>query len=210
MKAAFRGRLGAFDLDVAFDGPDAGVTALFGPSGSGKTTVLRCLAGLERLSGELIVGGETWQGAGTFLPPQRRRVGYVFQGGALLPHLSVRGNLAYAAKRAPAGPFDFDDIVARTGIAALLDRAPARLSGGEAQRVAIARALLVQPRLLLLDEPLSALDAEAREELLAMIGALLADIAVPVFYVSHDAAEVARLASRTIRLRDGRIEGSGA
>jgi molybdate transport system ATP-binding protein len=208
VKAAFRGRLGDFDLDVAFAVPDAGVTALFGPSGSGKTSLLRCLAGLERLAGELIVDGETWQDERCFVLPQRRRVGYVFQGGALLPHLSVRGNLAFAAKRAPAGPFGFDDIVARTGIAALLDRAPVRLSGGEAQRVAIARALLVQPRLLLLDEPLSALDADARGDLLAMIAALLADIAVPVFYVSHDAAEVARIATRTLHLRGGRIEGS--
>ena len=205
MKAAFRGRQGAFDLDVAFDLPDAGVTALFGPSGSGKTTVLRCLAGLERLAGELIVGDEVWQDARRLLPPHRRRIGYVSQGGALLPHVSVRGNLAYAIRRAPAGTFAFDDIVARTGIAGLLDRAPSRLSGGETQRVAIARALLVQPRLLLMDEPLSALDAEARGDLLAMIEALLADIAVPVFYVSHDAAEVARIASRTIRLRGGRI-----
>ncbi len=208
MKAAFRGRLGDFDLDVAFEVPDAGVTALFGPSGSGKTTLLRCLAGLERLSGHLRVGEDVWQDDSRFVPPERRRVGYVFQGGALLPHLSVRGNLAYAVKRAPGGPFVLDDIVARTGIAALLDRAPARLSGGEVQRVAIARALLVQPRLLLLDEPLSALDTEAREALLATIEGLLADIAVPVFYVSHDAAEVARLASRTIRLRGGRIEES--
>ena len=205
MKAAFRGRLGAFDLDVAFAGEDAGVTALFGPSGSGKTTVLRCLAGLERLAGELTFGGETWQDAKTFVPPQRRRIGYVFQGGALLPHLSVRGNLDFAARRAPEGPFGFDDIVARIGIAGLLDRRPGRLSGGETQRVAIARALLVQPRLLLMDEPLSALDADARGDLLGMIETLLADIAVPVFYVSHDAAEVARLATRIIRLRGGRI-----
>ncbi|HEY0270717.1 MAG TPA: ATP-binding cassette domain-containing protein, partial [Sphingomonas sp.] len=109
MKAAFRGKLGGFDLDVAFAVPDAGVTALAGPSGSGKTTVLRCLAGLERLAGELIVGEETWQDERTFLPPGKRRIGYVFQGGALLPHLSVRGNLVYAAKRAPPGPFGFDD-----------------------------------------------------------------------------------------------------
>ena len=209
MKAAFRGRQGTFDLDVAFDVPDAGVTAVSGPSGSGKTTVLRCLAGLERLAGELIVGDEVWQDARHVLPPHRRRIGYVFQGGALLPHVSVRGNLAYAIRRAPAGTFAFDDIVARTGIAGLLDRSPSRLSGGETQRVAIARALLVQPRLLLMDEPLSALDAEARGDLLAMIDALLADIAVPVFYVSHDAAEVARIASRTIRLRGGRIVEGG-
>jgi molybdate transport system ATP-binding protein len=205
MNAAFKGALGDFTLDVAFD-VAPGVTGLLGPSGSGKTTILRCLAGLERLSGHLTVADETWQDARRFVPPERRRIGYVFQGANLLPHLNVRANLAYAMKRAPAGRFEFDEVVARIGIAALLDRSPARLSGGEAQRVAIARALIVQPKLLLLDEPFSALDAAAREDLLGLLETLLPRIGVPAFYVSHDAAEVARLATRTLRMRDGRLE----
>jgi molybdate transport system ATP-binding protein len=205
MSAAFQGRLGDFALDVAFD-VAPGVTGLFGPSGSGKTTVLRCLAGLERLPGHLTVADETWQDVRRFVPPERRRIGYVFQGANLLPHLNVRANLAYVAKRVPAGRFAFDEVITRTGIAALLDRSPARLSGGEAQRVAIARALIVQPKLLLLDEPFSALDAGARDDLLGLLEMLLPRIGVPAFYVSHDAAEVARLATRTLRMRDGRIE----
>ena len=203
--ARFAGRVGAFALDVAFEVPDAGVTGLFGPSGSGKTSVLRCLAGLLRLDGALSVGGEIWQDARRFVPVERRRIGYVFQGANLLPHLSVRGNLAYAQRRARPGPSGFDTVVARTGIASLLDRAPDRLSGGEAQRVVIARALLGQPRLLLMDEPLSALDAEARSSLLDTLAEILPAIGLPVFYVSHDAGEVARLAERRIVLDAGRV-----
>lgn len=203
--ARFAGRLGSFALDVAFEVPARGVTGLFGPSGSGKTTLLRCLAGLERLAGSLRVGDAVWQDARSFVPTERRRVGYVFQGANLLPHLSVRGNLAYAAKRAPAGPFAFGEVIARTGIAVLLDRAPARLSGGESQRVAIARALLGQPRLLLMDEPLTGLDGDARAELLEALAALLPSIDLPTFYVSHDPAEIARLGNRRITLAAGRI-----
>lgn len=203
--ARFAGRIGGFALDVAFEVPAAGVTGLFGPSGSGKTTLLRCLAGLERVVGSLRVGGDTWQDERRFVATERRRVGYVFQGMNLLPHLSVRGNLAYAARRAPDGPFAFDDVVARTGIATLLDRAPAKLSGGESQRVAIARALLAQPRLLLMDEPLAGLDTGAKAELLGALAALLPAIGLPTFYVSHDPSEIARLATRRILLAAGRV-----
>ncbi len=203
--ARFAGRVGGFVLDVAFEVPAAGVTGLCGPSGSGKTTLLRCLAGLERLPGTLRIGDEMWQDDRRFTPPERRRVGYVFQGANLLPHLSVRGNLAFAVKRARAGPFAFDDVVARTGVAALLDRAPARLSGGEAQRVAIARALLAQPRLLLMDEPLTGLDTEAKRDLLAALESLLPGLALATFYVSHDPGELARLAARRISLAAGRV-----
>lgn len=196
---------GAFPLCVAFEVPSSGVTALLGPSGSGKTSILRALAGLERVAGTIIVDGEIWQDGASFLPPERRRIGYVFQGTGLLPHLSVAANLAYAERRAAAGPFSRVEIVARTGIAPLLDRRPASLSGGEAQRVSIARALLGQPRLLLMDEPLSALDTDARADLLGWLEDLLAGIAIPVFHVTHDRAEAARLATRTIRLREGRL-----
>ena len=203
---ALDGKLGgAFALQAMFEVPSSGVTALLGPSGSGKTSVLRALAGLDRIAGSIIVDGEVWQDSATFLPPERRRVGYVFQGAGLLPHLSIAANLAYAERRAGPGRFARDMVIARTGIAPLLDRRPASLSGGEAQRAGIARALLGQPRLLLLDEPLSALDTDARADLLGWLDDLLAEIAIPVFHVTHDHAEAARLAARTIRLRDGRV-----
>lgn len=198
---------GAFALQAAFEISSSGVTALLGPSGSGKTSILRALAGLERIAGTITIDGQVWQNEKTFLPPEKRRTGYVFQGAGLLPHLSVAANLAYAERRAPIGPFDRADIIARTGISALLDRRPASLSGGEAQRASIARALLGQPRLLLMDEPLSALDSEARDELLSWLESLLAEIAIPVVYVTHDHGEAARLATRTIRIRAGRIDG---
>ena len=192
-----------FALKVAFDVPSTGVTALLGPSGSGKTSVLRALAGLDRIAGTITVDGEIWQNRDSFLPSEKRHVGYAFQGSGLLPHLTVAGNLDYAEQRASPGRFTRADIVAQTGIASLLDRLPARLSGGEAQRAGIARALISQPRLLLLDEPLSALDSDARGHLLDWLQDLLAGIDIPVFYVTHDESEAARLAMRAIRLRDG-------
>ncbi|ATE66154.1 ATP-binding cassette domain-containing protein [Rhizorhabdus dicambivorans] len=202
---ALDGRLGGFTLQVMFEVPSTGVTVLLGPSGSGKTTILRALAGLDRIAGTIIVDGMVWQDGATFVPSEQRRTGYVFQGPGLLPHLSVAANLAYAERRAPSGPFSRAAIIERTGIAPLLDRQPARLSGGEAQRASIARALLAQPRLLLMDEPLSALDSEARTALLGWLEQLLADIGIPVFYVTHDHAEAARLAARTLRISNGRL-----
>ncbi|MES2496990.1 MAG: ATP-binding cassette domain-containing protein [Pseudomonadota bacterium] len=198
---------GAFAVKAAFEVPSSGVTALLGASGSGKTSILRALAGLERIAGTISVDGVVWQDRTIFLPPERRRIGYVFQGAGLLPHLSVAANLDYAERRALAGPFVRTDIIARAGIAALLlDRRPAALSGGEAQRASIARALLGQPRLLLMDEPFSALDTNAREEMLDWLTEVLGEIAIPVFYVTHDHQEAARLAARTIRIRDGMVE----
>jgi molybdate transport system ATP-binding protein len=169
---AFTGILGSFPLDVAFEAPMRGITALFGPSGCGKTTILRCVAGLQHLSGWLRVGDETWQDdrRSLFRRPHQRSVGYVFQEASLFPHLSVKKNLLFGARRAVAGdrdrPLDFDEIVALLGIGYLLGRGPAALSGGERQRVAIGRALLSQPRLLLMDEPLAALDRPTKEEIL--------------------------------------------
>lgn len=199
---------GSFALRIRFEVPSQGVTALLGPSGSGKTSILRALAGLERIAGTIIVDGETWQCDKTFLAPEVRRTGYVFQGTGLLPHLSVAANLDYAARRASPGPFSRADIVDRTGIAHLLDRLPPRLSGGEAQRAGIARALLGQPRLLLMDEPLSALDSEARGELLGWLESLLTEIPVPVFYVTHDRQEAGRLSNRTIKMKNGMLDTS--
>jgi molybdate transport system ATP-binding protein len=212
--AAFRGVLGAFALDAVFAVPMRGVTALFGPSGCGKTTVLRCVAGLQRLAGRLEVGGETWQddAAGIFLKPHRRPIGYVFQEANLFPHLSVRNNLLYGARRArgySALSPGFEDIVDLLGLGALLDRATAALSGGERQRVAVGRALLSRPRLLLMDEPLSALDRMTKEEILPYFEALHRSLSIPVLYVSHDMAEIERLADTLVLMQDGRVIGSG-
>jgi len=194
-----------FSLDLTFGIPGDGVTALLGPSGSGKTCVLRGIAGLDRYRGRICFGEEVWQDAKIFVPPHLRRIGYVFQGAGLLPHLTVRGNLEFAIKRAPFGPFELDDVIARTGIAALLDRSPARLSGGELQRAAIGRALMSQPRLLLMDEPLSGLDSDSREVLTGELDALLTAIPVPTIYVTHDIAEAQRVSVRAIRLDAGRL-----
>ncbi|MBO6522084.1 MAG: molybdenum ABC transporter ATP-binding protein [Rhodospirillales bacterium] len=212
--AAFAGRLGGFDLDVAFTAPATGITAVFGQSGCGKTSVLRCVAGLTRLPGRLRVGGNVWQDdySGMFLKPYRRPVGYVFQEASLFPHLSVRGNLTYGARRTTNGGANglvFDDVVELLGIGPLLDRAPDALSGGERQRVAIGRALLARPSLLLMDEPLAALDRFAKEEILPYLEALQDTLALPVLYVSHDMSEVARLASHMIVLNKGRKVAEG-
>ncbi|MGH6621785.1 MAG: molybdenum ABC transporter ATP-binding protein [Alphaproteobacteria bacterium] len=213
--AAFAGTLGAFALDVAFDAPMRGITALFGPSGCGKTTILRCMAGLQRLSGRLTVGGDTWQddAARKFRKPHERSVGYVFQEASLFPHLSVRRNLLYGARRSErtdkAGALEFADIVGLLGIGHLLDRAPVALSGGERQRVAVGRALLSQPRLLLMDEPLAALDRIAKDEILPYFEALHEKLSIPIVYVSHDLAEVERLADMLVLLDGGRVLATG-
>jgi molybdate transport system ATP-binding protein len=212
---AFAGRLGGFSLDVAFAVPMRGIAALFGPSGSGKTTILRCVAGLQRLAGRLQVGEEIWQddAAGIFRRPHRRPVGYVFQEPSLFPHLSVKNNLLFGARRAAArhrhSVCDFTEIVAILGIGHLLDRAPAALSGGERQRIAIGRALLSQPRLLLMDEPLAALDRLTKDEILPYLEALHEYLAIPILYVSHDLAEVERLADTLVLLNAGHVVAAG-
>jgi molybdate transport system ATP-binding protein len=202
IEVALKGSRGSFALDVAFTVPAEGITALFGPSGSGKTTILRAIAGLDRLTGRVAVRGELWQDDRTFIPPHRRRAGMVFSGANLLPHLSVMDNLRFAER---AGGGDVAAAIAATGIEPLLGHRPAQLSAGESQRVAIARALSAAPRLLLLDEPLSGLDDEARSRMMAMLAELLERSALPAFYVSHDRDEVARLASRVLRIESGRL-----
>ena len=206
IEAQLRGRLGQFRLDVSFEVPAEGVTALFGPSGAGKTTVLRCIAGLERLEGRVGVGGEVWQDRDHFRPPHLRPVGYVFQEPSLFGHLSVRGNLEFGLKRSGRGPLGLAEVAAFLGLEPLLARSPRKLSGGERQRVAIGRALLSQPGLLLLDEPLAGLDAEAKSEILPYLERLHQLMRLPVLYVSHDAAEVARFADRVLLMRGGHIE----
>lgn len=209
--AVFRGRLGSFDLDVAFTAPMRGITALFGPSGCGKTTVLRCMAGLERLPGRLQVGDEVWQDETGFRPPHRREVGYVFQEPSLFSHLDVRRNLLYGYRRSRAAGqrIELDEVVELLGLERLIDRTPNRLSGGERQRVSIGRALLSQPRLLLMDEPLSALDRMAKDEILPYFERLHASLDLPIVFVSHDIAEVERLADRVVLMRAGRVEAAG-
>ena len=174
------------DLDAL---PARGVTALFGPSGCGKTTVLRALAGLERAAGQVRFGGEVWQddATGRFVPTHRRAIGYVIQEAALFPHLDVRRNLDYGRRRiAPAAQrVALEQAVALLGIAPLMARRPDTLSGGERQRVAIARALATSPGLLLMDEPLAALDAARKAELLPYLQRLHTELAIPVVYVSH-------------------------
>lgn len=212
----FSGDVGRFRLDIGFEFPDRGVTALFGPSGCGKTTILRCLAGLSRLpEGRFAINGEVWQDKGVFLPPHRRAVGYVFQGANLFAHLSVRDNLLFGRKRAVRGgdksrDADLDAMVALLGLGHLLDRAPLNLSGGERQRVAVGRALLAKPKLLLMDEPLSALDYGNKAEILPYLERLAKTLRIPVVYVTHAPDEVARLADHLVLIERGRVRASGS
>ncbi|EJW09746.1 Molybdenum transport ATP-binding protein ModC [Rhodovulum sp. PH10] len=215
ISVAFRGPLGRFRLDAAFTAPARGVTALFGPSGCGKTTVLRCIAGLQRLAdGRCDVAGDVWQDGTSFLPPHRRPIGYVFQEASLFPHLSVRKNLLYGAPRRPdpaanGNAVGFDEVAELLGLAKLLDRSPSNLSGGERQRVAVGRALLSRPKLLLMDEPLSALDRLTKDEILPFLERLHDRLSMPILYVSHDMSEVERLADHLVLMQGGRVTASG-
>ncbi|MEW6416452.1 MAG: molybdenum ABC transporter ATP-binding protein [Pseudomonadota bacterium] len=210
--ARFRLDYPSFCLDVDLDLPSRGVTALFGHSGSGKTTLLRCIAGLVRApGGRLAFDGEAWQDAGHFLPPHRRPLGYVFQEASLFPHLSARANIDYGRQRAtaPLKSAALDHVIELLGIGALLDRRPDQLSGGERQRIAIARALAVRPRLLLMDEPLAALDHARKQEILPYLDRLRAELDIPILYVSHAPDEVARLADHIVVLEGGRVLAQG-
>ncbi|MBX3467350.1 MAG: ABC transporter ATP-binding protein [Planctomycetes bacterium] len=195
-------------LDLALAGPQ--VVVVFGPSGAGKSTLLRCVAGLERPDrGEVRFGGETWSGDGRWVPIQARGVGLLFQDFALFPHLSVADNVGYGAPRAGRAA-RVDALLRRFGVEALAGRRPAALSGGEQQRVALARALAPGPRLLLLDEPLSALDLPTRARLRGELKALLAQAAVPALVVTHDLAEAQALADHVVVMIDGRVRQVGA
>ena len=213
--AEFRGTIGKFSLDAGFTAPAKGVTALFGPSGCGKTTVLRCIAGLLRLSdGVCEIEGDIWQSRnGAFLPTHERPLGYVFQEASLFPHLSVRRNLMFGAPRKHRAPsregVAFDEVVDLLGVTALLDRSPRNLSGGERQRVAIGRALLSQPKLLLMDEPLSALDRATKDEIMPFLERLRDRLSLPVVYITHDIAEVERLADQIVLMEKGRVLAAG-
>jgi len=189
-------------LDLVSDGR---ITALFGPSGAGKSSILNMVAGLLKPDrGRIAVDGETLFDAasGIDLPAEHRRAGYVFQDGRLFPHRRVRDNLLYGWRLADPGNrwMNLDEAVAFLGIGPLLDRWPRTLSGGEAQRVAIGRALLAGPRFLLMDEPLSSLDAARREDIMRVIERIRDELKLPILYVSHDRAEVERLASVVVML----------
>lgn len=204
---------GSFHVDVTLSA-GSGVTALFGRSGSGKSSVINMVAGLYRPdSGHIRVDGKTLFDSqqGVDLAPERRRLGYVFQKGRLFPHLSVRANLTFGMNRVPPGErrIAFDDVVEVLGIAHLLERRPAKLSGGEKQRVAIGRALLASPRILLMDEPLAALDSQRKAELLPFIATLSHQFAIPILYVSHSMDEVLRLADTLVLMDDGKAVAVG-
>src|SRR5215470_2311085 len=207
-------RLGAFALDVHFRS-GRGLTALFGRSGAGKTSIINAIAGLIRpYRGRITIDGYVLQDTeqSICIPPHRRRIGYVFQDGRLFPHLTVQHNLLFGRWFAPGRErrsVRFDDVVDLLGIAALLDRRPARLSGGEKQRVAIGRALLSSPRLLLMDEPLASLDSRRKDEILPYLERLRDEARVPIVYVSHSVAEVTRLATTIVLISDGQVRAVG-
>lgn len=206
-------QLGEFSLNVSFTS-DTTATALFGPSGAGKTSVINMIAGLvapER--GRIVLDGDVLfdSGTGTNVPAWRRRLGYVFQEGRLFPHFSVKRNLDYGrwiSGRA-RDPKQFSHVIELLDIGHLLDRRPGKLSGGERQRVAVGRALLMQPRLLLLDEPLASLDAARKYDILPYLERLRDEAHVPLIYVSHNAAEIKRVANRVVRLESGKVVETG-
>ncbi|MDF1600704.1 molybdenum ABC transporter ATP-binding protein [Mesorhizobium sp. YIM 152430] len=213
LDVALRHQMGDFALDIAFRSAGR-LTALFGPSGSGKTSIVNMIGGLMRpREGRIATDGRVLVDTqnGTFLRPHKRRIGYVFQDARLFPHLTVRQNLVYGRRFVPRAQRygDFSETVELLGIGHLLERKPAKLSGGERQRVAIGRALIASPRLILMDEPLASLDDARKAEILPFIERLRDEARVPVVYVSHSVAEVARLASDIVVLDRGRVSAAG-
>jgi molybdate transport system ATP-binding protein len=214
IQVALQLQRGDFQLDIDVTLPGRGISALFGPSGSGKTTCLRAIAGLERVNdARIVIGNEVWQDSaqGIFVPTHERALGYVFQEASLFEHLNVRANLEFGMKRVPPGErtFSTEAVAGLLGIGDLLARRPGKLSGGERQRVAIARALLASPRLLLMDEPLAALDLRRKQEILPYLERLHDELSIPIIYVSHAPDEVARLADHLVLLDAGRAIASG-
>ena len=206
LSVALRHRFPAFSADIAFTAPTPGVVALFGPSGCGKSTVLAAVSGLLRADAVRVeLDGVVLSD----LPVERRRIGQVFQEGRLFPHMSVAANLRYGLRRAAPGAVGFEDVVELLGIRHLLDRRPRALSGGERQRVAIGRALLAQPLLLLMDEPLAALDAARKAEILPFLARLRDEVRIPIIYISHALEEVGALADTVVLLDAGRVVAAG-
>ncbi len=214
LEVSARKSFGQFQLDACFDLPTPGVVALFGRSGSGKSSVINVIAGLLEPDSGRVALGETVlldTSQRIDMPPERRRIGYVFQDARLFPHLRVAANLHYARKRARAQPFvQLDAVVDLLDLGGLMQRRTHQLSGGERQRVAIGRALLSQPRLLLLDEPLAALDAARREEVLPYLESLRDRLSIPMVYVSHDFDDVLRLATHLVLMESGKTVAQGS
>jgi len=201
-----------FRLRADLECPSTGFTAVFGPSGCGKTTLLRSVAGLERHpKNQLRMNDVTWQDATTWVPPHRRKVGLIFQKPALFENRTVVDNLQYGWRRTPEEQrrFHLEDIIERLELSSYLKRRAGSLSGGEGQRVAIGRALLASPSLLLMDEPLSALDEEAKEKIFPFLEQLRS-LKIPVLMVTHSLEEVARLADHVVLLRQGSLVQSGS
>ena len=214
LEIAVSARLGTFTVDARLSCETDGIVAFFGRSGAGKTSLVNILAGLVKPDrGRIAVNGDVLfdSARGIDLVPERRRLGYVFQEGRLFPHLSVRRNLMYGYSRAPKSALNLslDQVVDLLGLAALLGRRPRDLSGGEKQRVALGRALLANPRLLLMDEPLAALDQQRKDEVLPFIERLRDELGTPIVYVSHSMAEIVRLADTLVLISDGRVEAVG-
>ncbi len=211
----FQLQQGDFTLEVDFHTPGCGITAVFGSSGSGKTTLLRCIAGLERAKpGFLEINGTCWQDESRnfFLPTYQRPLGYVFQEASLFAHLTVQKNLEYGFRRTPhkQRKVAFDEAIELLGVSPLLSRRPERLSGGERQRVAIARALLTSPKLLLMDEPLAALDSKSKADIFPYLERLHKELSIPILYITHAMEEVMRLADNILLIEKGKLIGSGA
>lgn len=205
----------SFHLQVDVTLPGRGITAIFGPSGCGKTSLLRAIAGLEdealsKANSFIQVNGNTWFSADGRLPTHRRKVGYVFQEASLFDHLSVQKNLTYGASRNPSSTADFDELMQLLDLGPLLTRSTVNLSGGERQRVALARALLAGPALLLMDEPLAALDQPRKQEIVPYLERLQQYLAIPMIYVSHALDEIVQLADHLLLMDNGQIVGQGA
>jgi len=206
---------GDFRIDISFIASDIGVTALFGQSGAGKTSVINMVAGLVRPdSGHIIANDRTLFDAAKkiHVPPEKRRIGYIFQDGRLFPHLSVQSNLTYGMRLTPPSERQvaLDDVIDLLGLGRLLQRRPAKLSGGEKQRVAIGRALLTSPTLMLMDEPLASLDSHRKAEVLPFLSRLCSELSTPILYVSHSLEEVLNLADSMVLMDEGCVAASGA
>ena len=212
IEANFHIQKPGFELQVGLKIPSTGITGIFGHSGCGKTTLLRSIAGLERChNGFLKIGEQIWQDGKHFIPPEKRPLGYVFQEASLFPHLNVQKNLEYGLKRVPANEskVSLEQAIELLDIKPLLERSTTELSGGERQRVAIARALATSPGILLMDEPLSALDMNRKQEIMPYLESLHDELKIPVLYVSHSTGEIARLADHLVLLDHGRARASG-
>ena len=210
LKATFKVDYPGFGLDVDLKLPASGITVIFGPSGSGKTTLLRCLAGLEK-SGTMEIAGEVWENENIFIPVNQRAIGMVFQDSRLFPHLNVRDNLLYGYKRTPADSrrLHLEEVVQVLALGNLLERGIEKLSGGEKQRVALGRALLTSPKLLLMDEPLAALDAQRKTEIIPFIRKIEKELSIPIVYVTHSMGEVLQLVDTMVILKEGKVVNCG-